>query len=395
MWPGGSAGQILLDWREGSLFGPGSLNGFKIRRWEVALYKVIFLGMTVAGPEAEARLIGGLKKKFNLSPEKAERLLQRVPIVVKKGCSKEEMERYVKAFEEIGGRVSVEEEPMITEPYEISPPPPPAPVREPLREREPRGRAMITCPQCGFEQPETDECAKCGIVISKYLQYQEMARSYEGKVREISSEEKYSSWESGEGFIWAFLKTTREALFSPTRFFKKIASGEGYWSPLIYGMITGVIGFGTGILWQWFFFSQWFSIEKFSVFSSSLYFVIITIALPFMVVFSLLIGSGVTHLCLMIVGGNKRGFQATFRAVSYSFSGYLFGIVPFIGSTIGGIYAMILIILGVREIHGISTGKAVLAVLLPIIVGVGLGILAAILIPLFFGSLRLFGGVGV
>jgi len=56
---------------------------------------------------------------------------------------------------------------------------------------------------------------------------------------------------------------------------------------------------------------------------------------------------------------------------------------------------MILIIFGVREVHGISTGKAVLAVLLPIIVGVGLGILAAILIPLFFGSLRFFGGVGV
>ena len=67
-------------------------------------YKVIFLGLAVAGPEEEARLLAGIRKNFNLSPEKAERLLQRVPIVVKKGISKEEMERYVQAFESFGGQ---------------------------------------------------------------------------------------------------------------------------------------------------------------------------------------------------------------------------------------------------------------------------------------------------
>ena len=76
----------------------------------MSLYRVIFLGLTVAGPEEGFRLIKGLQMKFNLTPEKAESLLQRVPIVVKRSVSKEEMERYVKAFEEIGGRVRIEEE---------------------------------------------------------------------------------------------------------------------------------------------------------------------------------------------------------------------------------------------------------------------------------------------
>ena len=340
-------------------------------------YRVIFLGLSVAGPEEEIRLIKGLQVKFNLSREKAENLLQRVPIVVKKSASKEEMEKYEKAFREIGGRVRIEEEPD-TLSLGISPPP----VSGDETEREPYSGPKITCPQCGCEQPETDECTKCGVMISKYLRDREDARTYEGRIREISSGGEYAPWESGEGFIGAFLKTTREALFSPSRFFKKVATGEGYWAPLIYAMISGIIGFGAAIFWPWFLFSRWFPVQRIPAFSYNIYF-IITIALPLMVAFSLLFESGVAHLCLMTIRGNRRGFQVTFRAIAYCFSGYLFGLLPFLGSAIGGIYTLVLTIIGIREGHSISTGKAVLAVLLPIIIGVSLGILVEFLIPFF------------
>jgi hypothetical protein len=351
------------------------------------LYKVIFLGMVVAGPEEEARLIAGLQKRFNLTPERAERLLQRVPIVVKKGISKEEMEKYVKAFQDIGGRVRVEvEEELITELPES--------LTEAVAEKKPYAGRMITCPQCGFEQPETDECLKCGIVISKFLHQQEKARAVEGLVREIPSEDQYIPWESGEGFISAFFRTIRDALFSPTRFFKKVGNGNGYWSPLVYGAILGIIGSGVSLLWQWLLFSQWFPIQRLSELLYSFYFAVLTIAIPLAVVFSIFFGSAVIHFCLMIVGGNKKGFEATFRAISYSYSGHVFGIIPFIGGTIASIYILILTIIGVREGHVITTGRAVLAILLPVIVAVGLGILSLILLRVFFGTLGFFGGTG-
>jgi hypothetical protein len=133
-----------------------------------------------------------------------------------------------------------------------------------------------------------------------------------------------------------------------------------------------------------------------SLTSYSLFLTIAIISIPFTIAFSILIGSGVTHLCLMIVGGNRKGFEATFRAISYSYCAQLFNIIPFIGSFIGGIYFLILAILGVREGHNISTGKAVLAVLLPIIILVGLGILITVFfISFFIGSLGSFRGVGV
>jgi len=356
----------------------------------VSLYRVIFLGLAVAGPEEEVRLIKGLQRKFNLSPEKAESLLQRVPIVIKKGVSKEEMERYVKAFEEIGGRVRIEEEPA-TEALEISKGTAPRP--EP--KKEPHLGTRITCPQCGFEQPETDACIQCGVIISKYLQYPEMARSYEGKIREISSEEKYTPFEGGEGFIGAFLKTAREALFSPTRFFKKVATGEGYWTPLIYGIITGIIGRFADFFWVWLVVSPFLPppIRNFLAISYTVALIIIIFSMPLWVAFSILLWSGVTHLCLMIVRGSKKGFEGTFRAISYSYSARLFHIVPFIGSTIGFVYRIVLAIIGVREAHGITTGRALIAVLLPLIVVVG--IVIAILLPLFIRTMGFFGGVRV
>ena len=359
----------------------------------MASYKVIFLGLSVVGPEEEGRLLSGLQKRFNLTPGKAEGLLQKVPVVVKKGLSKQEAERFVKAFDEIGGRVKVEEEipaPEITQDHETAgrPEPKSGPGFEPKPtpfSPEPGRRAykvgMVTCPQCGFEQPQTDECVKCGIIISKYVQFQEMARSVEGQVREISAEE-FTPWESGGGFVPAFFKTTQGVLFSPTKFFKKAAAGKGYWSPFIFAMITGVIGSGVSLLWQWLFFSGVVPRHFLSATTYSAFLTIAVISIPFTIALSILLGSGVTHLCLMIVRGNRKGFEATFRAICYAYSAELFYIVPFIGTFVGTIYLMILAILGVREGHEISTGKAVLAVLLPIIIAF-VGILLAVLIPLF------------
>jgi hypothetical protein len=101
------------------------------------------------------------------------------------------------------------------------------------------------------------------------------------------------------------------------------------------------------------------------------------------------------------VGGKKKGFETTFRAFSYANSARLFYaipffIIPFLAPILYfalNIYHLVLIIIGVRESHGISTGRAVLAVLLPLIVIVGLGILAAILFPLLLGPMGFFGGV--
>src|SRR5215216_582547 len=75
----------------------------------------------------------------------------------------------------------------------------------------------------------------------------------------------------------------------------------------------------------------------------------------------------VTHLLvILVVGSGYSGFGATFRIISYSSVTALLGWIPFIG-WIFSLYRIYLATIGIREMHGTSTGRALLVVLLPAI----------------------------
>jgi hypothetical protein len=75
----------------------------------------------------------------------------------------------------------------------------------------------------------------------------------------------------------------------------------------------------------------------------------------------------VTHLLVMVVVGSEHsGFGATFRIIAYSSVTSLVGWIPFIG-WLASLYRLYLATVGIREMHGTTTGKALLVVLLPAI----------------------------
>ena len=109
------------------------------------------------------------------------------------------------------------------------------------------------------------------------------------------------------------------------------------------------------------------------------------IGLPVMTIVGVFLVSAVLHVCLMIVRGNKKGFEATFRVIAYANSTQIFGIIPVLGGLVGGIWTVVVWIIGIRESHGISTGRSALAVFLPILVIIVLAlVVAAVMIPVFF-----------
>jgi len=87
---------------------------------------------------------------------------------------------------------------------------------------------------------------------------------------------------------------------------------------------------------------------------------------PALYVVSAFISSGITHLCLKLLGGANRPFETTFRVICYAqASATVFNLLPLCGGLIGVIWGAYSIIIGLREAHGTSGWKATLAITLP------------------------------
>jgi hypothetical protein len=81
----------------------------------------------------------------------------------------------------------------------------------------------------------------------------------------------------------------------------------------------------------------------------------------------LFIGAGWLHLWVYPVGG-RHGYRETFKAIAFGGTpALLLGWIPLFG-ILAWIWSFVLSILGVRELHGISTGRALGAVILAVIV---------------------------
>ncbi|MFL5992143.1 MAG: YIP1 family protein, partial [Rubrobacteraceae bacterium] len=101
------------------------------------------------------------------------------------------------------------------------------------------------------------------------------------------------------------------------------------------------------------------------------------------------IGAGILHLLVMlIVGSRNSGFEATFRVVAYAAVTSLVSWIPFIGAILS-LYGIYLGIVGIREVHNTTTGKAALVVLIPAaVLLLILLLLVAVIGAVIFGAMN-------
>ena len=187
------------------------------------------------------------------------------------------------------------------------------------------------------------------------------------------------------GFVKAWLDTVSLLITKPSDAFLMMRPEGGLLDPLLFGLIGGCAGSIVSILFQGVFQSipGFASRNDFDMFGLGHWALILIWAAlsPLLVIMGLFLGSGILHLCLMMVGGANRSFETTFRVACFTAgAANLFSIIPFCGGLIAVVYHIVLECIGLSRAHQTTTGKALMAIFLPLIVCCGVGVLLAVVL---------------
>ena len=93
---------------------------------------------------------------------------------------------------------------------------------------------------------------------------------------------------------------------------------------------------------------------------------LIVVLLPLFIVLGVYIGAAIQHLFVFLFVRERRGFWGTFPVVAYGAAAIslLFSWIPILGYLVM-LYGIYVTTVGLREMHGTSTARALLAALVP------------------------------
>jgi len=229
---------------------------------------------------------------------------------------------------------------------------------------------IYSCPHCNAkfkaEGPGFFVCPSCSQKVK-------VGAPLAGTAWDVESQGKW---------VEAMVSTIKEAITEPVRFFESMAGGKGWIRPLIFAMVISMLVFMISAAYQMGFQTIASSLDLADPAESLAFLSVYPISAGALVMFAafavptgttigLLVQAGIYHLCLMILGAAKKGFQDTFRVACYSMAPQVFQIVPLLGGLIAWGWQAVLSIIGIKVVHETSYGKSTVAVFLPMILCCG------------------------
>ncbi len=191
-------------------------------------------------------------------------------------------------------------------------------------------------------------------------------------------------WEKKRsGGLWQrLLDTTKIVLLKPTSAFKAMNLKGGHLPPLAYCLGLGWLGYAASSLWSLAFSSVGLSsLEKLKnlnlpinlgqesgLLTNAVSTLLLLAVAPLLIAAVLYVSTAMSHLLLMVLRGAGAGFEATFRVAAYTMGATaVWSLLPFCGNLVGAIWWIVIAIIGFSRAHNITTGKAMIAVLTPLL----------------------------
>ena len=193
-------------------------------------------------------------------------------------------------------------------------------------------------------------------------------------------------WEQREtyGFLNGFYLTVKGVLLAPGRFFHRMPTHLGLAQPLLFAVVVGVLA--AFVTWMWTLAGSSLQALLRNDVSEALRAPFVSFGLflfsPVIVAVGVFIKAGLFHLMLMLTGGNRLGFEATFRVAAYGQAGSILALVPFCGSAVGALWILVVSIIGLYSIHETEPWKAIVAVLAPMVLCLAAGVSSLSLLAL-------------
>lgn len=189
----------------------------------------------------------------------------------------------------------------------------------------------------------------------------------------------------GDSIVDAWGRTWHGASLTPRRFFSQMPRPGSLGAAVLYYLSIGIAVAGAQLFWAMVRGTGEAPVDARAgpVMPAAWRPLIDFLTAPVILLLSLFVAAGVTHLLLKLMGGTRSdngGYGTTARVFAYAYSPQMLGIVPVVGVFAGFIWMVIAAIAGLREAHGTTTGRAAAAVLVPLTTGLVFVALAELIV---------------
>jgi hypothetical protein len=180
-------------------------------------------------------------------------------------------------------------------------------------------------------------------------------------------------WEQpGQPPLESLFETIKLFVLDPQEAFRRMPVAGDLGRPILYAVIIGWLGVIIsqiyslalrGVMWN--FMPGMPGGQELAMGTGAT--ILMMLLAPILVIIGVFLWSAIVHLFLMLLSAADGGFTATVRVVSYSSTAQLAQLIPVCGGFVAMIWSVVLAIIGIATAHRTTTGKAALAVLLPLV----------------------------